>query len=36
MATAKLIRSDFLRHGEAVGIGMMCELFYENPNEVKQ
>lgn len=31
MATAKLIRSDFLRHGEAVGIGMMCELFYENP-----
>ena len=30
MATAKIIKNDFLRHGEAVGIGMICELFYAN------
>lgn len=30
MATAKMIKNDYLRHGEAVGIGMMCEIFYAN------
>jgi 3-dehydroquinate synthase len=30
MATAKMIKNDLLRHGEAVGIGMMCEIFYAN------
>ena len=30
MSTAKLIKSDYLRHGEAVGIGILCELYYSN------
>ena len=32
MGTAKMIKNDHLRHGEAVGIGMMCEMFYEKNN----
>ncbi len=30
MSTAKLIKNDYLRHGEAVGIGILCELYYAN------
>ena len=30
MSTAKLIKSDYLRHGEAVGIGILSELYYSN------
>jgi len=30
MATAQMIQSEYLRHGEAVGIGILCEMFYEN------
>ena len=30
MSTAELIQRDFLRHGEAVGIGILCELYYSN------
>jgi len=28
MATDKLIKKDFYRHGEAVGLGILCELYY--------
>ena len=34
MSTAKLIKEDYLRHGEAVGIGMLCELYYSNKNNI--
>ena len=27
MATDKLISKDYFRHGEAVGLGIMCEIF---------
>ena len=30
MATDKLIKKDYLRHGEAVGLGILCEIFYSN------
>ena len=30
MATDKSFKKDYLRHGEAVGIGIMCEIFYAN------
>ena len=30
MATAQMIKNDYLRHGEAVGIGILCEMFYDN------
>ena len=30
MATVQMIKNDYLRHGEAVGIGILCEMFYEN------
>ena len=30
MATDKLVKKDFFRHGEAVGIGMLCEILLSN------
>ena len=30
MATDKMIKKDFYRHGEAVGLGILCELYYAN------
>ncbi len=30
MITEKLIKKDYLRHGEAVGLGMLCELMMSN------
>ena len=33
MATDKLISKDYFRHGEAVGIGIMCEIFYSYGKE---
>ena len=30
MATENIIKKDFLRHGEAVGIGMLCEILVSN------
>ena len=30
MATENIIKKDFLRHGEAVGIGMLCEILISN------
>ena len=32
MATDKCIKKDFLRHGEAVGVGMLCEILLSNNN----
>ena len=29
MAIEQKIKKDYIRHGEAVGIGMLCEVFYE-------
>ncbi len=29
MATDKLLKKDFLRHGEAVGLGMLCEIMMQ-------
>ena len=28
MAIENNIKKDFIRHGEAVGIGILCELYY--------
>ena len=33
MAIEKKTKKDFIRHGEAVGIGMLCELYYEKKKE---
>ena len=30
MITERLIKKDYLRHGEAVGLGMLCELMMSN------
>ena len=30
MATQKVFKKEVFRHGEAVGIGMLCEIFYSN------
>jgi len=30
MATDKMVKKDFFRHGEAVGIGMLCEIMLSN------
>ena len=35
MATDKLIKKDYLRHGEAVGLGILCEIFYSNKKKNK-
>ena len=35
MAIEKKTKKDFIRHGEAVGIGMLCEVFYEKKKKEK-
>tara|TARA_A100001015_G_C15025430_1_gene730234 strand:- start:728 stop:1840 length:1113 start_codon:yes stop_codon:yes gene_type:complete len=35
MAVEQKINKDFIRHGEAVGIGMLCEIFYEKGKKEK-
>ena len=35
MATDNYFKKDYLRHGEAVGIGIMCEIFYANKGKSK-
>ena len=30
MITDRLIKKDYLRHGEAVGLGMLCEIMMSN------
>ena len=35
MATDKLIKKDFYRHGEAVGLGILCELYYAHKKKNK-
>ena len=35
MAIEKKTKKDFIRHGEAVGIGMLCELYYEKKKKDK-
>ena len=30
MITEKIIKKDYLRHGEAVGLGMLCEIMLSN------
>lgn len=35
MSIEQKIKKDFLRHGEAVGIGMLCEVFYEKKKKDK-
>ncbi len=35
MATDKLIQKDYLRHGEAVGLGILCEMYYSNKKKTK-
>ncbi len=35
MATDKIVKKDFFRHGEAVGIGMLCEILLSNYNKSK-
>jgi len=36
MATDKCIKKDYLRHGEAVGIGMLCEILLSNADVNKK
>ena len=33
MAVESNLKKDFIRHGEAVGLGILCELFYANKNK---
>tara|TARA_B100000989_G_scaffold294175_2_gene272795 strand:+ start:20629 stop:21738 length:1110 start_codon:yes stop_codon:yes gene_type:complete len=35
MATDKLIKKDYFRHGEAVGLGILCEIYYSNKKKNK-
>ncbi len=35
MAIEQRIKKDFIRHGEAVGIGMLCEVYYEKKRKDK-
>ncbi len=35
MSTENLTNKEYYRHGEAVGIGILCELFYSNPKKNK-
>ena len=35
MATDKYIKKEYFRHGEAVGIGIMCEIFYSHKKNSK-
>ncbi len=35
MATEQKTKKDYIRHGEAVGIGMLCEVFYEKRKKEK-
>ena len=35
MAIEQRLKKDFIRHGEAVGIGMLCEVFYEKKRKEK-
>ena len=35
MAIEQKIKKDYIRHGEAVGIGMLCEVFYEKGKKEK-
>ena len=35
MATEELSRYEYYRHGEAVGLGLICEIFFSNPKESK-
>ena len=35
MAIEQKLKRDFIRHGEAVGIGMLCEVFYEKKRKEK-
>ena len=35
MATEVNLKKDFIRHGEAVGLGMLAEIYYENRTKGK-
>ena len=35
MATEVNLKKDFIRHGEAVGLGMLAEIYYENRSKGK-
>ena len=35
MATDEYFKKDYLRHGEAVGLGIMCEIYYANKGQSK-
>ena len=34
MAIENRLKKDFIRHGEAVGIGILCEIYYSNKKNV--
>jgi 3-dehydroquinate synthase len=36
MATDKLIKKDHFRHGEAVGLGILCEMYYSNKKKTNE
>ena len=33
MAIENNLKKDYIRHGEAVGLGILCEIFYANQNK---
>lgn len=35
MATELLTKKEYYRHGEAVGLGILCELYFSNPRKNK-
>ena len=36
MATENIFKKEILRHGEAVGLGIICEIMYSHNNKISK